>query len=475
MGKKHYLSIFSLAMINVAAVLSLRNYPTMAVYGWSSVTWYLVGTVLFLLPLAFVSAELATGWPKGGGVYAWIKEAWGEREGFLGIWCEWSENLVWFPTVLAFIASTFAFVITPELATDRVYLIVFMLAAFWGVTAVNLFRPRIASRLTDVGVVAGSIVPATAIIVLAAGWLLAGKDNQIPFSGGALVPSFTLGDLPFVQTVVLIFTGMELVGFHALQTRDPRRSFPRAILLSVAIVLPLTIVGTVALATVVPAHDISLAAGLMQAFETFLDGFGIGWLARPLAVLVTLGALAELGAWVLGPAKGIGEAARHGDLPPGWRRENRNGVPVAVLVGQATISSFFALLYALVPSVNSAYWILTAMSVQVYCVMYLLLFAAAIKLRATQPETPRAYRVPGPDWVLWIVAGAGVVSSAFAFVVGFVPPAQLKTGDPAVYVGALAAGVALLSLPPLWFYKVRKPAWLDGTAGGEPLAAEGAP
>src|SRR5579871_3856240 len=84
-GRAHrkVLGIFALAMINVAAVLSLRNFPSMAVYGWSSVSWYILGALLFLLPSAFVGAELATGWPKGGGVYAWVKQAFGEEYGFL--------------------------------------------------------------------------------------------------------------------------------------------------------------------------------------------------------------------------------------------------------------------------------------------------------------------------------------------------------------------------------------------------------
>jgi len=137
--KKKILGVFTLAMINVAAVLSIRNFPSMAIYGWSCIGWYIIGTILFLIPISLAGAELATGWPEGGGVYAWVKQAFGEKGGFLAIFCEWSNNLVWFPTVLAFIASTLAFAITPSLAANPWYMFSVMMLAFWGTTLIAYF------------------------------------------------------------------------------------------------------------------------------------------------------------------------------------------------------------------------------------------------------------------------------------------------------------------------------------------------
>ena len=89
----------SIALISLAAVLTLRGMPTVAEYGWSSIAFYILGALFFFIPLALVSAELATGWPRAGGLYAWVKQAFGERSGFLAVWFEWVENIVWFPTV----------------------------------------------------------------------------------------------------------------------------------------------------------------------------------------------------------------------------------------------------------------------------------------------------------------------------------------------------------------------------------------
>lgn len=111
------------------------------------------------------------------------------------------------------------------------------------------------------------------------------------------------------------------------------------------------------------------------------------------------------------------------------------------------------------------------MTIEVYCVMYLLLFAAAIKLRYSQPDTPR--RIPGPNWVMWLVAGAGLVAIGFAFVVGFVPPSQIQTLSPLTYVLVMAGGTAVLTLPPFLFYRIRKPSWMTSARAAQPAPEAG--
>jgi amino acid transporter len=163
------LGVFVLAMINVAAVLSLRNLPPMAEFGWSSIGWYLIGTITFLIPLSMAGAELATGWPKGGGVYAWVQEAFGDTSGFIAVFCEWSNDLVWFPTILAFLASTLAFAFDPKLASNGLYMFAIMMIIFWGTTLIALLGSKVSSRYSSIGVVIGTLVPAALVVVLGHG------------------------------------------------------------------------------------------------------------------------------------------------------------------------------------------------------------------------------------------------------------------------------------------------------------------
>ena len=453
------LGVFALAMINVAAVLSLRNFPAMAEYGWSSIGWYVIGTITFLLPLTMAAAELATGWPKGGGIYAWVKEAFGDTSGFIAIFCDWSNSLVWYPTVLAFIASTFAFVIDPTLSNNGVYVFVVMMIVFWGTTLIALLGEKASSRFQSFGVIAGTIIPGTIMIVLVVWYLLSGKPIQLPpFTIAAMVPAMNINTLPFISTVVLMFAGMEMAGFHALEVRNPQTDYPKGMLFSALIIFVLTVLGTLAIAVVVPLKSLNLAAGLMQAFQDFFAAFHLTWMLAPTAVLVTLGGIALLASWLIGPALGLGVVAREGNMPRMFSRHNKNGAPTSVLIIQAVGGTILSCLFVFLPSVSSAYWVLSALTILLLCIEYMYVFAAVIKLRQSQPDVPRSFKIPGGIVGVWIVGGVGFLATALSFLVSLFPIGGI-TMSVWIYLPLMLVGTAILALPPLVFLKLKKRSW----------------
>ena len=452
------LGVFALAMINVAAVLSIRNFPSMAEYGWSSIGWYILGTILFLVPISLAGAELATGWPEGGGIYAWVRQAFGEKGGFTALFCEWSNNLVWFPTVLSFIASTLAFALTPDLANNHLYMFSVMMIAFWGTTLIAYFGPEVSTKFGNVGVILGSIIPSILIIFLGIWWFSSGSAIVLPpFSPAAMVPAISLATLPFFSTIILLFAGMEMAGFHALETKNPQKDYPVAMGLSAIIIFICTVFATLAIAFVIPADKLNLASGVMQAIQYFFEAAGLAQYVAPMAVLITIGGVVSLAAWLIGPALGLGVVAEEGNMPPVFDRTNRYGAPVAILVMQALIGSGISLLYVFLPSVNQAYWILSAMTTELLCIVYFFVFAALIKLRYTKPDVPRPFRIPGGMAGIWLVGGLGLFGVCFAFIVGLMPPAFFPNAP--VYIGAVLLGTFLLAVPPLIFLKFKKPEW----------------
>jgi glutamate:GABA antiporter len=450
-GKAVGLGVLALAGIDMAAVISVRNLPMMAVYGWSMLALFLLAILAFLIPVSMAAAELGTGWPEDGGIYAWVKQAFGGPTGFLAVWCDYAENIPWFPTVLSFMAASLAYAFDPALATNRLYLVVVMLAFFWGTTFVNLRGVETSAWISGVGTVLGSIVPALLVVGLGIAWLVSGDGSQIPFSGDALVPDVSLGNLAFLGGIILLFTGMEMAGFHSRETRDPGRNVPRAIFLSVAVIVVFSLLGSLFLAFIVPERELSLVSGTMELFQRALDQLGMGWLLRPLALIVAFGGIAHLSPWILGPAKGVAAVGRDGDGPERFGHTNDRGVPVGLLVVQGIGGTIFSLLFLLVPNVSTSYWMLSAVTAQIIAVMYALMFAAVIRLRYTQPDRPRPYRIPGGRIGVWLVGGVGAAACSCSFLLGLVPPDQLKTGNPVTYVVLLSAATVLLCLPPfLW-------------------------
>jgi len=447
-GRAVGLGALALAMINVAAMVSPRNLPMMAEYGWSLIFFVLVAVVLFLVPVSLAISELATAWPRRGGVYPWVREAFKGRAGFLAVWCDWSENLAWFPTVLAFTAASFAYAFDPGLANNKWFLVIVMLTIFWGGTLAAFKGIGATSAIGSIGTVLGAIVPALLIMVLGVAFLADGNASEIPFSDHELVPDLGLTNLVFLTGAILMFAGMEVAGFHADQARNPGRDFPRAILVAAVIMVAFTILGSLALAVVVPQHEISLVGGVMQAFQAVFDALGVEWLLVPTAILITIGGIAHMIPWIMGPATGLASVSQAGEAPRSWGRENGAGVPVRVLIAQGIGTTVFSLLFLFVPSVSTSYWILSVLTAQIIIIMYALIFAAVLRLRYTHPEVHRPYRIPGGTVGVWVTAVVGLVGAALSFVLGFVPPDQLKTGNPVLYVGGIALGLAVLALPP---------------------------
>jgi putative glutamate/gamma-aminobutyrate antiporter len=464
MSQQRILGVFTLAMINVAAIISLRNLSFMVEYGFSSVFYYCVAAIIFFIPTALVCAELATGWPEAGGLYAWVGKAFGKEVGFFAVWIAWMLSISWFPTVLTFTSGTMAYIFYPELIYNKYYMVFSMLTIFWLATGINFFGMRLSSRISAIGAILGTLIPGLLIIGLGIFWWYSGKPIKIEMSMGTLLPELKLNNMVFFAGVLLGLAGMEMSAFHAREAKNPQRDYPRAIFISAIIILSVSILGSLSIAFVVEQADISLFAGIMQAFNVFFMAFHLEAWVPAIAFLAVIGSLAGLNTWILGPAKGILTCAQDGFLPPALQKMNKRGAPVGTLIFQASVGSLLSLIFFFMPDMNSAFWIVTALTIQFAMLMYCLIFAAGIKLRYSHPNVKRQYKVPGGKLGMWVVAGLGIFAALFAMLICFIPPAQLQLGNQLLYKGYLGVGLVSLSLPPLIFIMIKKSSWVSLTA-----------
>jgi amino acid transporter len=319
---------------------------------------------------------------------------------------------------------------------------------------------KLSAFLSTSGVISGTIIPGVAIIVLGIGYVIAGKELAITFSAGALIPELgNLNQMMLLAGMLMSIAGMEMSAVHITDVKDPRKSYPRAILIACLIILLLSIVGSLAIALVVPIGDLSLSAGVNQAFENLLKVFNLDWMTPIVSLLLAYGALAMVVTWMVGPSKGVLEVAGDGYLPKYMKKQNRHGMPTGTLIVQGAISTLLSLAVLFMPTVSGAFWIMSALAAQLYLVMYLLMFAAAIKLRYSQPDVERPYKVPGGKAGMWIVSGVAFLASAFVIFFGFIPTVNVRndgTGAMITYVAFLLVGVILFVSIPLMLYRREK-------------------
>ncbi|MBF8263374.1 MAG: Amino acid permease [Parachlamydiales bacterium] len=459
MQTKRVLTSWMIAMINVAAICNIQNFALMAEYGLAMVFFLIFSSICFFIPVSLVSAELASGWSDRG-VYTWVKEGLNPCLGFLAIWLQWIQNVFWYPTILSFAAATFSYIFMPQLAENRIYLLSIILSTFWAATLVSLFGMRISGWISTISALFGTILPIALILILGIVWLFKGLPSQIDFSFKSILPDLSsFKELVLLSGFIFSLSGLEMSAIHAKDAAYPKTDYPKAIFLSAAMIVTLSILGSVTVATIVPHNSIELTSGGMEAFRAIFTAFGIPWAIPIIAAIVTFGALGMMSTWIVGPSRGLLATAVDGDFPPLLQKMNKNSMPVAIFILQAIIVSILSLIFLYMPNISTSYWILIAMAAKLYMIMYILMFISAIRLRYIKPHVERAYRVPGGMIGMWIVSGLGICSSIFALIISFIPPSQLATGSLALYESILIGGSIFFCGLPLLIYWMRKPEW----------------
>ena len=469
MSKKTFkkLSLFSLIMVSSAFVTSVRNLPTIAETGLHMFVFGLIAAVGYFIPIGLVSAELATGWPKKGGIYVWAREAFGEKIGFFTIWLQWIYMSFSVVAMLYFIGGSFAFVFNPDLADSRIFLIIINLLVIWVFTSLNLRGMETSAMISSVGFISGVIFPAALIILLGIVYVMMGNSVQIDLS---LTSSNLLPNFKNIPTLVLLigfmraFAGIEASAVHANEVDNPQRNYPLAILAVVLIGLGVNILGSMSVAIVVPQQSISLISGIMEAFTVFFNQFHLKWLVPILGFLVACGQIGGVSTWFTGPIKGIFVSAQDGDLPPSLRKVNKKGMPSRLFIIQATWISIISTAFLLLPSLNVAFWISVALSMMIYVSMYFILLLSGLVLRYKAPKTKRAYQVPGKKNIgMWIASVIGMLTMVFAFIIAIFPPSELPASNVTLYVLLLAFSMVGVFIFPWLVLLLKKYFWANAT------------
>ena len=451
------ISLLSLSLLIIAAIDSIRNLPSSALFGSALVFFFVLSAILFLFPTALVSAELSAAYPEKGGIYHWVNQAFGEKWAMTAIWLQWINTMIWYPTILSFIAGTAAYFVDPSLAQNKSYLIVSILVLFWTMTLVNLRSLHFSARVNSFCAVIGTVLPMAFLIVLGGIWVFSGQPLQIHISADTLIPSLNSSD-NWVSLIAIMasFLGMELSGVHVNEIRNPQRNFPKAVLAASAFILVTMLLGPLTIAYVLPAKEINLIAGTMQVFTSFFDAFGLRPLVPVMALMIVVGTIGGMTNWIIAPAKGLLHAAEFGYLPRFFSHQNRHGSPARLLVAQAVLVSLFMLVFLLVPSVNAFYWFLTALSTELYMCMYILMFCAALRHRRRSAGPSTSFRVPGGKAGLWTTCLLGFCGTTATIVVSFFPPTNIDVGTPTRYLSLIAFGTLVALAPLALFFAYRR-------------------
>ena len=457
-SKGKTLNLFSLVMLTVGSVASMRNLPTIALLGDSLIFFFSLALIFFVLPITLMAAELSATWPEQGGIYIWTKHAFGKKLGFLTVWFQWLGNLIWFPTILSFAAASAGYLISPELVNNKIFIAATVIAIFWGTTCINFFGMRFSARLNNFCTLVGLFLPIVLIISIGVTWFYSGNQMQLHLTTGNFLPNFNNPEMWIALTgMIMSFCGIEIATVHANDVKDPHRTYPIAITISTTLLALLLFLGAISVACIMPKNHINLLAGMMQTFQTFFIAFHLIWIMPAIAIILVLGSIGCINNWIIAPIKGLSIAAGETKHLKHFSKANKHDAPHALLIYQAIIVTLLMLIFIALPSVSASYWLLTTLAAQLFMLMYVLVFTAGILLRFKHPARLRPFKIPGKNHSGMIIVGSiGIIGALLTIAIGFIPPANIQIGSTFRYEVILISGLLITILPPFFIHKKAK-------------------
>ncbi len=451
---------FTIAMISVSAILNLRGLPMMAHLGWQAVFFYVLAFLTFLIPSSLICAELATHYPDNGGVYTWSRQAFGDRSGIIVIWMEWINNVIAFPATLSTIVLTLSYMGFPQLMSNKYLVFCMVLCILWLTIFYNILGVKASSRLNVLGALFGTILPGGLIILLGGVAFWHHGFHQVT-TAGPFFPGFDVHHLAIFVGVLSAYAGMQVTAFYAKNVTQPRQAYPMGLMIAAMIVFILTVLGVMAIFSVIPAGQINLINGVIQAFSDFFTEFNMPWFVPILAFLIAFGGISSLSAWIVGPARGLREMLVDHKMYPKLTQVNKGDMPHLLLIVEGGVATLLATVFLWMPDLQSAFWLLIDLTSQFTVLVYVFLFASVIKLRSQRgyQKNENAFTIPGGKPVLYGMAGLAMCVSVLAFCFGLFPLQDLSWRATEHYMVMMIVGdMMIIALPFLLFKKLRRQA-----------------
>ncbi|HEX6163959.1 MAG TPA: APC family permease [Vicinamibacterales bacterium] len=428
------LTLWDVVAMNIVAVVGLRWISRSARLGAPSVTLWILACVLFFIPLAAVLAELSSRYPEQGGIYAWARRAFGPVHGFICGWCMWVNNLFYFPSLLLFAGANMLVPLGADgaaIADARWFSVTFVLGFLWLTTLINIFGFSAGKWLQHLGAIATWI---PALMLIGAGAIaFATFGSATSFAPSELVPRENLLDsMSLWSSLCFAFSGFEISSMVGQEVYNPRKTIPRSIVLSGIAITAIYILSSASVLVAVPASELAERSGIADAVELVGGRLGFAGLGAFIGLLLFVGSIGGTSSWIAGAARVPFAAGVDAAMPAAFAKLHpKYRTPHVALIAQAlaTTALFLVSVFLSVgggeTTIQEAYDIMVNLTILIYFLPYLYLFAAFLRLRSLDRSTPSdadAITLPGGTPGAWLIAGCGLLTTMIAMGFVFIPP-----------------------------------------------------
>jgi len=382
-----------IVLFTVSAILLLDTLAAGATVGASSVFWWIFLGLVFFVPYALICSEMGTTYPEQGGLYAWVRDAFGRRWASRATWAYWVNTTVWMPAIFILFAGIFSQMFMPDLSLSSQIGIGVLLT--WIAVIVNVVTLNVGKWIPNIGAVFKIVV----ILAIVFGAIRYTQDHGManPLTFESIKPSWG-SSLQYLSVIIYGMLGFELVSAGAQEMKNPARDIPSGIFISGLLIIVLYVAATIAILAAIPAAEVNLVEGLMETLYLFFDQTQAG---RLFALVLGIGALYTFFSngvtWALGCNRSMAEAAAEGEFPAVFAYElPHSGTPAGAAVMMGIASTLVLVLYGfLAGSKEELFWSLFAFSAAIFLIPYIILVFAFLRMRQKDAARHRPFRVPG--------------------------------------------------------------------------------
>lgn len=442
-------SLFKMISFTVCGIVVLDTFVAPAAMGVSSITIWLLTAIFFFIPYGLINAELGAAYPEDGGIYLWVKRAFGEFQATLVAWFYWVNVAFWMPAVFIAFSWWFSMAFAPELST-------------WGSAGISILMcwlvVYIGIRGTELSITVTNIAAILKVSVLIVFGLLGvayavkfGSAND--FSLSAFKLNLDFNTIAYSSAIVYNLLGFELISSIASEIDNPGKNIPKMTVLAGILIAGLYIIGTFGVLVSIPAESIDPLDGFFYSIQELTTVFGpMQEIAFKLIMVVTLLTLvSNMISWTLGGVQVLDEATFVKKTKILGHKNKKYGTPDYSYILMGLISTFLIVLnFGLGESANDTFWTILSFSFLVFFLPYLWLFPAAVKLRLTDKKTERPYKVPGGLPGLFIAGTLGFLFIAVGIVILF----YTGEGWDPLYHLTLIIGTGLTTLYGIYLYRI---------------------
>lgn len=421
---KKNLSIFSLSLLTIGSVDSIRNLPAAALSGGELFYFFSLAFILFLMPCTFICIWFSL--QSEQGIYGWVSKSMGPSWGFLTIWFQWLQNMLIYPTFFAFIAGAFLYVYNPALTTDKVLIFLIINGLIWSLTLINYKGIRLSSQFNVFCSLIGLVIPFVLIIFIGLNHLW-----THPQAIGQL-PRHSQNSWGCLTAIILSFCGMEITAVHL--KKNESHAYIASSLIAMLVIFLTMLFGALTLAFILPGHTLNFISDIPELFHSFFNHIGYRSLSSLFSILLVIGSIGCANNWMLAPIKGLSYAT---------------GVSAQrLLLLQALSISLISTLFLFFASISSSYWFMLTLATQIYLFVYLLMFIAAMKLAVRQRITYKNSLI--------LVCLLGISGILIALTVSLTPPPQMQIEGQLFYMIKLGLSLLLFCLPVGYYLNRRR-------------------